>query len=275
VELQLELEEDLPWIEADASQMQQVVMNLVINGAEAIGPAGGQLCVATRTEGDSHTGLQACLEVRDSGSGMTEETKARIFDPFFTTKMMGRGLGLAAVSGIVRGHRGTMLVESEIGKGTTFRVCFPAVQKTVQIKELVAAQQAGSAEGTILVVDDEPILRILARTILEHEGYRVLLAENGRQAVELFAQHADTITAILLDMNMPVLNGDKAFSLIREMRADVRIVVSTGYAEAMTRELFAADAKVEFIQKPYTATELREKMLTKSKPKTTVSGAAN
>jgi PAS domain S-box-containing protein len=273
VELQLELGDDLPWIEADASQIQQVVTNLVINGAEAVGPDGGWLRVSARTEGDPHTGLQVCLEVRDSGSGMTEETKSRIFDPFFTTKLMGNGLGLAAVSGIVRGHGGTMRVESEIGKGSAFYICFPAVEKTLQITEKVGAQNDGFAGGTILVVDDEPILRSLAQTILENEGYHVLVAENGRQAVEVFAEHADTITGVLLDMNMPVMKGDKAFSLIRGIRGNVPIVVSTGYAEAMTRALFTTGATVEFIQKPYTAAQLREKMLTTSRPKTAVSGA--
>lgn len=233
-----------------------------------------RLCISTRTEDDCDTGLQVCLEVQDSGSGMTEETKARIFDPFFTTKLMGRGLGLAAVSGIVRGHGGTMRVESEIGKGSTFQIYFPAVAKTVHVEDIIADKKYACAGGTILVVDDEPVLRVLARTILEHEGYHVLLAENGRQGVEVFAQHADTISAILLDMNMPVMNGDKAFVLIREIRDDVPIVVSTGYAEAMTRALFKAGATVEFIQKPYTASQLRDKMLTMSKPKTTVSGSA-
>lgn len=278
VDLQLQLEDDLPWIEADASQIQQVVMNLVINGAESIGPEGGSLRVSTRTEraenqAEVQTGLQVCLEVRDSGSGMTDETKARIFDPFFTTKLMGRGLGLAAVSGIVRGHGGTMQVESEVGKGTTFRIYFPAVEKNVEIKEKVAEQKDECAVGTILVVDDEPMLRILARTILEHKGYQVLVAENGRQAVEVFQQNADTITAILLDMNMPLLNGDKAFSLIRAISANVPIVISTGYAESMTRALFKTGTMVEFIQKPYTAAQLCEKIWTTSRSKETVSGA--
>jgi PAS domain S-box-containing protein len=278
VDLHLELEDDLPWIEADASQIQQIVMNLVINGAESIGPEGGSLRVSTRTEpannqSEGQSGVQVCLEVRDTGSGMTDETKARIFDPFFTTKLLGRGLGLAAVSGIVRGHRGTMHVESEVGEGTTFQICFPAVEKNVEGKESVVAQRYDCAGGTVLVVDDDEILRMLARTILEHSGYNVLIATNGRDAVDVFRQHANTITAVLLDMNMPVMNGDKAFSLIREIRANVPIVVSTGYAESMTRALFNSDAVVEFIQKPYTAAHLCEKIRTTSRPKEAVSGA--
>jgi PAS domain S-box-containing protein len=140
VEMQLALDLDLPWIEADASQIQQIVMNLVINGAESIGPEGGSLRVSTGitpaekiTEGAS--GIEVYMEVQDSGSGMTEATKARIFDPFFTTKFTGRGLGLAAVSGIVRTHNGKMQVKSVVGKGSTFRICFPGVQKGVTRKE--------------------------------------------------------------------------------------------------------------------------------------------
>src|SRR6202011_1290311 len=137
--LQLALATDIPWIEADASQIQQVVMNLVINGAESIGAEGGSLWVSTRA-----TGNEICMEVRDSGSGMTEETKARIFDPFFTTKFTGRGLGLAAVSGIVRGHGGTLRVFSTLGTGTTFKLFFPAItgQKPVAAPSVAAVSGA-------------------------------------------------------------------------------------------------------------------------------------
>jgi signal transduction histidine kinase len=137
VELTLALEPELPWIEADPSQIQQVVMNLVINGAESIGPEGGWLRVSTRTvpaekSDERPAGFEACMEVADSGSGMTEAIKARIFDPFFTTKFTGRGLGLAAMSGIVRAHEGRLQVDSEPGKGSTFRVFFPGVEKGAQ-----------------------------------------------------------------------------------------------------------------------------------------------
>jgi PAS domain S-box-containing protein len=278
VELQLALEPGLPWIEADASQIQQIIMNLVINGAESIGPEGGSLRVSTGTApmkkaATSDTGLEVCMEVRDSGSGMTEATKARIFDPFFTTKFAGRGLGLAAVSGIVRGHDGRMEVESIIGEGSTFRICFPGRERLGQPKEEPAVLKEQSGIGTILVVDDEPALRIMAQKILEHCGYNVLLAEDGRQAVEMFRQNAGIITAVLLDMTMPVMSGEEAFRLIRAIRAEVPIVVSTGYSEPVTRESFGVGTVAGFVQKPYTAARLCERIRTTSQAAQAVMGA--
>jgi PAS domain S-box-containing protein len=265
VELQLALEPDLPWIEADASQIRQIVMNLVINGAESMDPEGGSLRLSTgavpaREPAVGRLGTEVFMEVRDSGSGMSEQTRARIFDPFFTTKFTGRGLGLAAVSGIVRGHDGTIQVESALGEGTTFRIYFPAVAKPVQVREKPAPPQNERGTGTILVVDDEPALRSLAKAILERNGYQVLLAKDGREAVETFRRNADTITAILLDITMPVMDGKEAFYLIRGIRADVPILVTTGYSESTTMELFEAGAVVEFVQKPYSAARLCERI---------------
>jgi two-component system cell cycle sensor histidine kinase/response regulator CckA len=278
VELQLALEDGLPWIEADASQIQQIIMNLVINGAESIGPEGGSLRVSTGSApikkiATPDTAIEVCMEVRDSGSGMTETTKARIFDPFFTTKFAGRGLGLAAVSGIVRGHGGRMQVESTLGEGSTFRICFPGRERIGQPREERAALKEEFGTGTILVVDDEPALRIMAQKILEHCGYRVLLAEDGRQAVEMFRENAGAITAILLDMTMPVMSGEEAFRLIRAIRAEVPIVVSTGYSEVATRESFGVGTVVGFVQKPYTAARLCERIRTTSQAAQAVMGA--
>jgi PAS domain S-box-containing protein len=269
VDLQLALQPGLPWIEADASQIQQIVMNLVINGAESIGREGGSLKVSTgsapvEAPADGSGRMEVWMKVQDSGSGMTEATKARIFDPFFTTKFTGRGLGLAAVSGIVRGHGGRMQVESAVGKGSTFSVCFPGVKKHGQAKEKPAVLKEGYVTGTVLVVDDEPALRIMAQRILERCGYRVLIAQDGREAVEVFRQSAREITAILLDMTMPVMGGEEAFRLIRAIRADVPIVVSTGYSEVATRELFGTGTVVGFVQKPYTAARLSERIRTTS-----------
>jgi len=186
--LELLLAPGLPWIEADASQIRQIVMNLIINGAEAIGAEGGTVRVTT---GISGSGPDVFMEVKDSGSGMSEATKAKIFDPFFTTKFTGRGLGLAAVLGIVRGHQGTMNVDSTPGQGTTFTVCFPAVQAGVP--RLVDPPKSINPRGTgtILVVDDEPALRKMAGMILESSGYSVLAAQDGREAVEILRQNAD------------------------------------------------------------------------------------
>ena len=257
VSLELALESELPWIEADASQIQQIIMNLVINGAESMGAKGGVLRVATGQSGD-----EVWLEVQDYGSGMTEEVKSRIFDPFFTTKVTGRGLGLAAVSGIVSGHEGRMIVESTVGKGSTFRVCFPGVARVVQTKDTPALVADRHSSGLVLVVDDEPALRGVARNILERSGYEVLLAADGAAAVEIFRQHASEMTAILLDLTMPVLGGMDAFHQIREIRSDVPVVVSTGYSAEDTRKMFGYDAFLGFIQKPYTASRLNERIHT-------------
>ena len=266
VTLQLELRSDLPWMEADKSQIQQIVMNLVINGAESIGSEGGSLWVSTGTdsaEGDA--GMEVWMKVRDSGSGMTEAVQARIFDPFFTTKFAGRGLGLAAVLGIVRAHAGKIHVESEVGKGSSFWISFPGVKPEVAGLEELALVGAEHIGGTVLVVDDEPSLRIMTQAILEESGYKVMVAANGLEGVEMFRGHADTITVILLDMTMPVMGGEEAFGLIRAVRADVPIVVSTGYSEGAARKLFSTKAFVGFIQKPYTAERLSEIIRTTSR----------
>jgi CheY-like chemotaxis protein len=253
VELRLSLTPGLPWIEADASQIRQVAMNLIINGAESIGPEGGTVQVST---GISDSGKCVFMVVKDSGCGMSETTKARMFDPFFTTKFTGRGLGLAAVSGIVHAHRGKMQVESSPGQGTTFTVSFPAVQAAVLKLADPPPADVSPLTGTILVVDDEPTLRKIAAIILEKAGFSVLFAKDGQEAVEIFRQHALKIGAVLLDMTMPVMGGQKALQLMREIRPDVPIVVSSGYAEASARKEIGQDTLAGFIQKPYTAARL-------------------
>jgi PAS domain S-box-containing protein len=253
VQLNLDLGWTLPCIEADASQIQQVVMNLVINGAEAIAAAGGTLRVSTGVSGGD-----VYLEVRDSGSGMNEATQARIFDPFFTTKFTGRGLGLAAVSGIVRGHGGRMQVESVPGEGSTFRVFFPAAaDQPVKPPQAVSSLDLHGT-GLILVVDDEPALRELAQAILQQFGYSVLLAANGRDAVRIFQENAGKISAVLVDMTMPVMGGDEALRLIREISPAVPMIISTGFSEFTAREQFGADVVAGFIQKPYSPIRLGE-----------------
>jgi CheY-like chemotaxis protein len=255
VELDLLLAPGLSWIEADASQIRQIVMNLIINGAEAIGAERGTVRVRS---GVSNSEDDIFMEVTDSGSGMNEITKAKMFEPFFTTKLMGRGLGLAAVSGIVRAHNGKIQVDSSPGQGTTFTVSFPAVQATVLTPPDLPSLIVTRDIGTVLIVDDEPALRKIAAAILEKSGYSVLVAKDGREAVEVFQQNAPQVAAVLLDITMPVMAGHEAFRLIRDIQPRVPIIMSSGYSETFALEKLGSDVAAAFIQKPYTAAKLIE-----------------
>jgi signal transduction histidine kinase/ActR/RegA family two-component response regulator len=288
VELQLLRPPELARVDADPTQLQQLVMNLVINGAEAIAADGGTVTVTlgrrvtTEPEpADAGTELAAgsyvTLEVRDTGAGMPPETVERMFDPFFTTKFLGRGLGLAAAQGIVRSHHGAIRVTSGPGEGTTFLVLFPestvpapaagrvaeppagvrgeepAAPVPVQVpapNDVPLARPAGGRGSTILVVEDEPIIRTLARTALEDAGYRVLVAEHGADALELVVNDRGMIAAVVLDATMPVMNGAEAAARIRELRPSLPIIVSSGYSEEDTLPQFAAVTS-HFLQKPF------------------------
>ncbi|HXB68467.1 MAG TPA: ATP-binding protein [Candidatus Acidoferrales bacterium] len=272
VDLELLLASGLPWIEADASQIRQIVMNLIINGAEAIGADGGTVRVST---GISDSGTSIFMQVKDSGSGMSDATKAKIFDPFFTTKFTGRGLGLAAVSGIVRGHQGQMQVDSTPGQGTTFTVFFPAVQAGALRLVNPPKSTVPRGTGTVLVVDDEPALRKMAGMILENSGYSVLAARDGREAVEIFRQNASKIVAVLLDMTMPVMGGHDAFELIRQIRPGVAVLLTSGYSETFAREELGRDIVAGFIQKPYSADKLVKSIQEAVHPAARQSGASS
>ena len=276
VQVRLELRDDLPLVEADAGQIQQVVMNLVINGAEAIGPnESGTVLVTTdvqqvdehyllSTLGDSAelaTGIYISLEVHDTGCGMDEATLKRIFDPFFSTKFTGRGLGLAAVQGIVRGHKGTMKVYSRPGEGTTFKVLFPATDQAALPKKTTTLV-AGPKNEVVLVIDDEDIIRRTAKSMLERYGYTVVLAENGQEGVELFQVLAEKVAVVLLDMTMPILNGEEAFSRLKAIKPDVKVILSSGYNEVEAVRRFTGKGLAGFIQKPYSSIALGEKLRT-------------
>ena len=267
VRLQLALKLDLPPIEADASQIQQIVMNLAINAAEAIGVEGGTIRISTgvadSAAADSRTqGRSVYMEVRDSGSGMDEPTRVKIFDPFFTTKFTGRGLGLAAVLGIARGHGGRITVESVPGEGSTFRLFLPAAESNSTKTEKVPSHRSAAAvtRGAILIVDDEAVVRRLAKAALEHRGYAVLVAANGLDAVNLFHERAAGIAGVILDLAMPVMGGEEAFRRIREIRPEMPVLVACGYSEVVARESFGGHPGVGFIQKPYTVMQLAERL---------------
>jgi CheY-like chemotaxis protein len=275
VQLQLKLDPELPSIEADAGQMQQVIMNLVINGAEAIGEdQSGTVLVTTAVQDVDQDYIQTTfgsaeivpgpyvtLEVHDTGCGMDAEIQAKIFDPFFTTKFTGRGLGLAAVLGIVRGHKGALNVYSSPGRGTTFKVLFPASEVRPSRMESGAQMQADLRDiGTVLVIDDEEMVRGVAKSMLESYGYSVLVADDGRSAVELFKEVGHQISVVVLDLTMPSMSGEETFRQLRTIRSNVRVILSSGYDEVEAVKRFTGKSLTGFIQKPYTAGQLAQKV---------------
>jgi PAS domain S-box-containing protein len=272
VALECDFAEDLPAVEADAAQIRQIVMNLITNAADAIGDVPGTITARTRTvQVDQDRlapyplpkGRYVCLEVADTGCGMNEQTKARLFDPFFTTKFTGRGLGLAAVQGIVRGHNGAIEVHSELGKGSTFRVLLPASLRPAEPSEAPPAADhcfAAHDGATVLVVDDEDAVRGVAKAILERMGLNVLTARDGRDGVRVFSEHADEIAVVLMDMTMPDMDGREAFHEIRGIRPEAKVILSSGYSEEDVSARFGAGALAGFVHKPYEREELLRKV---------------
>ncbi|MDA8180003.1 MAG: PAS domain S-box protein, partial [Deltaproteobacteria bacterium] len=271
--LNLNLERGLPSIEADPSQIRQVVMNLIINASEAIGDRSGVITVsvgATRCDEEYlrktelreslAPGLYVHLEVTDTGGGMDAETRSRIFEPFFSTKFTGRGLGLAAVMGIVRAHKGALKVYSEPGKGTTFKILFPALEDAVEgVRTNDSSPRSDwRGQGTILLVDDEESLIALGSRMLEHLGFTVLTASDGLQAVELYRKRGKEIDLVLMDLTMPHMDGAEAFGELRRLNPEVRVVLASGYSHEDVAARFAGKGLDGVLQKPYTLLKLRD-----------------
>jgi CheY-like chemotaxis protein len=265
IAVEFNLEDDLPCVECDASQMQQVVMNLALNAGEAIGDNPGLVSISTgEVELDARyiarelanwsiePGLCAVLEVRDTGCGMDETVQAKIFDPFFTTKFQGRGLGLAAVAGIVRSQNGAIYVTSAPGGGSTFRVLLPAVQRPAEAPQPVCQPEAVPGSGTVLVVDDEEIVRELATAVLERRGYEVLTAATGAAAVEWAREQSGRISLAVLDLSMPGMSGHETLARLRAVQPGLKVIVSSGYSETEALSQFEGATLSGFIQKPYT-----------------------
>ncbi len=278
--LRYRLADNLPAVEADATQLRQVIMNLVINASEALGEKGGLISLSTGTLecDDSYldmtyvnerqaAGLYVTLEVADTGCGMDRDTQARLFDPFFTTKFTGRGLGLAAVMGIVRGHKGAIKVYSEPDKGSTFKVLLPAAGTVAATETEAAAAPAWKGSGTILLVDDEEIVRTVATRMLKRIGFSVMTASNGQEAVDLYRQHASTLSGVIMDLTMPHMDGDVAFREMLAIRDDIPIILSSGYNAVEIDHRLSGNRLASFIQKPYQFATLVETLRTLLAPK--------
>jgi two-component system cell cycle sensor histidine kinase/response regulator CckA len=268
ITLTFQLERNLPFIEADATQVHQVMLNLCVNARDAM-PNGGTLAVTTYLESGevlrgTHSKATAenyiVLSLADTGMGMDEETQRRIFEPFFTTKERGKGsgLGLALVFGIMETHNGFVIVHSGLGKGTTFQCYFPVPQKTeehAQINEKVIEEIPGGSE-TILVIEDEEMLRELVKVFLESNGYTVLTAEDGMEGLAVFERQKNTIGLVISDLGLPVFGGDELYRKLTKVNPHVLMILASGYIEPGMKAKLLGEGIKEFIQKPYNPDEV-------------------
>ncbi len=262
--LELELDPLCPPIDADGAQVQQVVVNLVTNAAEALGDEVGTVRVHTGSAEVAASeaallgiapGTWVTLSVQDDGAGMDAQTRARVFDPFFTTKSHGRGLGLAATHGIVRAHRGAIEVRSKLGVGTVFTAYFPpSVARSAVRPPSTGALRSGT--GLVLVIDDEAEVRATARAMIEALGYEVVEAEDGKSGLATFEKVRSRVKVVLLDMTMPVMSGEEVYRALRQKAAKVPVVLSTGYSPVDARRRGMMEGLAGFLQKPYTVRQL-------------------
>jgi PAS domain S-box-containing protein len=269
-ELQLNLTRDLPPVKADAAQIRQIVMNLVTNASEAVGDHHGVIVLATgvrhcrradfngaRFGADSPEGLYVCLEVSDTGCGMEPEALAKIFEPFFTTKFTGRGLGLAAVSGIVRSHKAALKVRSELGRGTQFTLLLP-VDGDAAAPSSTRSVPSTRFAGTALVVDDEDMVRDVVAAMLQRAGLSVLATSNGVGALEEFDRPGRSIDFVLLDLTMPRMDGVAVCNELLRRRPETKIILMSGYGEEEALARLANPAVVRFLKKPFSSEQLME-----------------
>ncbi|NVN90411.1 MAG: response regulator [Desulfuromonadales bacterium] len=270
IALRLNLTRPLPSIEADITQMHQVVMHLIINASEAIGDDGGVITVTTSAvhcdkdclnsiapSDRLPEGTYVVLEVVDTGCGMDHDITEKIFDPFFTTKFTGRGLGLAAVHGIIRGHKGAINVYSEPGKGSTFKIILPASESQETILPVHAREAEVHGCGTVLLVDDEEDVRNVGREMLEALGFETVTAIDGFDALETLKRN-QSIKIVILDLTMPRMDGEQTFNELRKSNPDMKVIMSSGYNEHEVTQKFIGKSLAGFIQKPYRISVLRE-----------------
>jgi two-component system, cell cycle sensor histidine kinase and response regulator CckA len=267
----LQLPDDLPPVEADVTQLRQVVMNLITNASDALPEHGGNIHIetghvtidaeflATCVPGsDATPGSYVFVEVRDNGRGMDELVRSRIFDPFFTTKFTGRGLGLAATLGIVRGHRGAIQVHTKPGDGTSIRLLFPCATGSVPHAPPVSGMRATAwtASGEVLVVDDEPSVRTVARALLRRRGFTVSEAAGGREAIALVSEDPTRFRLVLLDLTMPDMDGEATLNEFRRVAPLLKVILMSGYNEQEVTRKFVGRGMAAFLQKPFRAEDL-------------------
>ena len=277
-ELKLELPDALPTVQGDSTQLRQIVMNLVINASEAIGEQSGVISITTGFQHfDQHylkdtwfdnaisEGPYVFLQISDTGCGMDQKTLARIFDPFFTTKFTGRGLGMSAVLGIIRGHKGAIKVQSSPGSGTTFTILMPPCDLPLPARETESSGESWRGSGTVLLVDDEETICEVGASMLEQLGYGVITANDGFAALELYRARSD-ISFVILDLTMPQLDGEQTFLGLRELDPEVRVIMSSGYSEQEVTRKFAGMGLLGFIQKPYSMQALQQVVKRCDKP---------
>jgi PAS domain S-box-containing protein len=268
--LRLNLNKNIPTVDVDATQVRQIIMNLVINASEAIGDKSGIIAIGTGCMDCDNNylkdvwlnenlsdGLYVYLEIADTGCGMDRETKAKIFDPFFTTKFTGRGLGMAAVLGIVRGHKGAIKVYSEPGKGSTFKILLPASGRPAELFNHVRNVEDWRYSGTVLLVDDEETVRGIGKEMLQELGFTAITANDGLEAIEVFKATPD-IVLVILDLTMPHMDGEQCFRELRQLRPDLKVIMSSGYNEQEVTQKFVGKGLAGFVQKPYKLSVLKE-----------------
>ncbi|HET9955111.1 MAG TPA: ATP-binding protein, partial [Polyangiaceae bacterium] len=260
------------FVEADPSQLRQLILNLLTNAADALADRAGRITVATGHLHADHKYLETCfaddtvltegeyafIEVTDTGPGISPGMVDRIFDPFFTTKFQGRGLGLPAVLGILRGHGGAIHVKSEPGKGAAFRALLPVVAPRAEKPSIPSSERGLSFVGTgcILVADDEETVRTISERVLNQAGFDVLLASDGTEALALYRANSSKVSLVLLDMTMPGMTGKEVFEAIRNVRSDARVLLTSGYTEEDVTSNFAARSLSGFLPKPWLPGEL-------------------
>lgn len=271
------------FLEGDPSQIRQIIMNMVINASDAIGKQSGVVALTTGSmycdreyidstgfesqitrEEQLAEGMYLFLEVSDTGIGMSQDVIARIFEPFFTTKFTGRGLGLSAALGIVRGHQGMIKIYSEEGKGTTFKVLFPLHDNDPSSQVKVGPSgdilDKWQGQGTFLIADDEEAIRTVGKHMIQKLGFDVLTAENGREAIKLFKENQAAIVGVLLDLTMPHKDGAEVFREICKLNPKIKVILSSGYNEQDATQQFIGKGLAGFIQKPYVSAELVKKI---------------